>query len=75
MRTCPFNNASVYRRRRISRLLDRIIAELHPPVLARPSTFGLEPDALLAEAQRLHNAGWSVDEVNSVLAITPNTVS
>ena len=38
-----------------------------------PSTYGLLPHELWAEVRRLRRAGWPVDEVRQVLAVTPGS--
>jgi hypothetical protein len=62
-----FCSADVYRRRRVARDLDAIIADLYPPAPRVPSTFGLDDDELRDHANDLHRAGWPVDEITSVL--------
>jgi hypothetical protein len=61
----------VNRKRLISRLLDELIADLYPPKLAQPSTFGLTSAELCAEARRLRREGWTRGEVTTVLAVDP----
>jgi len=39
-----------------------------PPAPRTPSTFGMTPDEIRAEAERLLAAGWSRSEVRAVLA-------
>jgi hypothetical protein len=55
--------------RKASRELDALLAELYPQKPAEPSTFGLRPGELCAEARRLRRSGWSTGEVLSVLDV------
>lgn len=59
------------RRRMLAKLLDDAIARLDGPPSdpMPPSDFGLTPEQMRAEASRLFQAGWSVDEITAVLAV------
>jgi hypothetical protein len=67
-RYCPFVER-VTRRRRVSRMLDELLAELYPRETEPPSTFGLDEVDLRKEARRLYALGWTVAEVEQRLAV------
>ena|SRR6476659_7088409 len=66
-----FCAAEVLRRRRFSRQLDDLLAELYPKAPAEPSTFSLTDAELRRHGNDLHAAGWSIEEIVTVLAIGP----
>jgi hypothetical protein len=57
----------VYRRRRVSHLLDEVLDDLYPPTLVPPSTFGLAPEELSRHVRTLLDAGWTIGEVGVVI--------
>jgi hypothetical protein len=60
----------VDRRRRWARALDVYLADVCPaPAPRRPGTYGLSPEDVRAEGNRLVAAGWDVAEVVQVLAL------
>ena len=60
---------AVDERRRASRDLDALLRDLYPPEPRRPSTFGLSPEDVRAEFDRLVASGWTPGEVGAVLAV------
>jgi hypothetical protein len=66
-----FCAADVLRRRRFSRRLDVLLAEMYPKAPAEPSTFSLTDAELCRHGNDLHVAGWSIEEILTVLAIGP----
>ena len=57
-------------RRWASRDLDALLRDLYPPAPRRPSTFGLSPEDVRAEFDRLVASGWTPGEVRAVLAVS-----
>ena len=58
-------------RRRWARALDDHLAQVcPPPEPRRPSTFGLSPEDVRAEFDRLVASGWTPGEVRAVLAVS-----
>jgi hypothetical protein len=68
-----FCAADVLRRRRFSRQLDVLLAEIYPKAPIEPSTFSLSDAELRRHGNDLHAAGWSIDEILTVLAIEPGS--
>ena len=66
-----FCAADVLRRRRFSCQLDVLLAEMYPKAPVEPSTFSLTDAELRRHGNDLHVAGWSVEEILTVLAIEP----
>src|SRR5690242_17074061 len=66
-----FCAAEVLRRRRFSRRLDVLLAEMYPEAPVGPSTFSLSDAELRRHGNDLHVAGWSIEEILTVLAIEP----
>jgi len=66
-----FCAADVLRRRRFSRQLDVLLAEMYPKAPVEPSTFSLSDAELRRHGNDLHLAGWSIEEILTVLAIEP----
>jgi hypothetical protein len=64
-----FCAADVLRRRRFSRQLDVLLAEMYPKAPVEPSTFSLSDAELRRHGNDLHAAGWSIEEILTVLAI------
>jgi len=61
---------AVDERRRASRDLDALLRDLYPPEPRRPGTFGLSPEDVGAEFDRLVATGWTPGEVRAVLAVS-----
>ena len=57
-------------RRWASRDLDALLRDLYPPSPRRPGTFGLSPEDVRAEFDRLTASGWTPGEVRAVLAVS-----
>ena len=66
-----FCQPCVTRRRVFARQLDDLLAELYPKAPAEPSTFSLTDAELRRHGNDLHIAGWSIEEILTVLAIGP----
>jgi hypothetical protein len=70
---CRIDWSKVIRRRRAQRELSVLLAEMYPPKPWTPSTYGLEPSELRAEARRLYATGWNVQEIRDTLELEPVT--
>ena len=66
-----FCAADVSGRRRFSRQLDDLLAEMYPEAPVGPSTFSLTDAELRRHGNDLHAAGWPIEEILTVLAIEP----
>ena len=66
-----FCASDVSGRRRFSRQLDDLLAEIYPKMRGEPSTFSLSDAELRRHGNDLHLAGWSIEEILTVLAIEP----
>jgi hypothetical protein len=67
--------AQIRRRKTAAAGMSRLECGLRDPLLERadgpraPSTFGLTAPELIAEARRLHRAGWALWEIELTLAL------